>query len=235
MRAASEELRNRWLATLREGWTPAVVPQTGMGFEADEDGRSTEARRYKSMRFSDGGTVANNPTFIALLEAWALYGAPGSSLHDFVGRQVVFDPTVLFDRGYKRLILYSSLTSQQIGITNIWKRHCSEQDCVVSVGTGDPPPRQLRDGMGAKRKSFRVCIFVCTAVECRSIHTFVCSQALRSLCGKFLSITRHHVIQMCSYHRCFRKIAMCVARTLPTRVLPAWFSFCSSFQLFQPC
>lgn len=27
-----------------------------------------------------------------------------------------------------------------------------EQDCVVSVGTGDPPPRQLRDGMGLNSK-----------------------------------------------------------------------------------
>ena len=91
LRAESKELRDKWLEKLREGWTPAVPqPSDGMGFDADEDGRSAEARRYKSMRFSDGGTVANNPTFIALQEAWALYGAPGSSLHEFVGQQVVF-------------------------------------------------------------------------------------------------------------------------------------------------
>ena len=116
LRAESEELRNKWLEKLREGWTPAA-PQASNGFDADEEGRSAEARRFKSMRFSDGGTVANNPTFIALLEAWALYGAPGSSLHEFVGRQV---------------------------------------DCVVSVGTGDPPPRQLRQGMGFKELVWEV-------------------------------------------------------------------------------
>ena len=117
LRAESKELRTKWLDKLREDWTPAEPETSGAGFSADEDGRSAEARRYKSMRFSDGGTVANNPTFIALQEAWALYGAPGSSLHEFVGRQV---------------------------------------DCVVSVGTGDPPPRRLRDGMGFKELVWEV-------------------------------------------------------------------------------
>ena len=121
LRAGSEELRNRWLETLREGWTPAVV-QAGMGFDADDDGRSAEARRYKSMRFSDGGTVANNPTFIALLEAWALYGAPGSSLHEFVGRQVVFALKLSFER-QEFLDLYS-WPSQRQSSKHVWTGLC---------------------------------------------------------------------------------------------------------------
>ena len=127
LRAETKELRDKWLEKLRENWTPAEQTKADGGAGAggyraedgtwDGDGRSAEARRYKSMRFSDGGTVANNPTFIALQEAWALYGAPGSSLHEFVGRQV---------------------------------------DCVVSIGTGDPPPRRVREHMGFKELVWEV-------------------------------------------------------------------------------
>ena len=52
----------------------SVANSEGRG-EGDVGGQpSRAARRYKTMRFSDGGTVANNPAFIALQEAWALYG-----------------------------------------------------------------------------------------------------------------------------------------------------------------
>jgi hypothetical protein len=125
LRAATKELRDKWLDKLRENWTAAEAEGSGSGGVGyrgedgswEDDGRSAEARRFKSMRFSDGGTVANNPTFIALQEAWALYGAPGSSLHEFVGRQV---------------------------------------DCVVSIGTGDPPPRRVREHMGFKELIWEV-------------------------------------------------------------------------------
>ena len=33
---------------------------------------------------------------------------------------------------------------------------CSGQDVVVSVGTGDPPPRKLRDAMGATHNTIIV-------------------------------------------------------------------------------
>ena len=45
--------------------------QEGQGGEGEQarpppNARSRDAARYKTMRFSDGGTVANNPAFIAL-------------------------------------------------------------------------------------------------------------------------------------------------------------------------
>lgn len=105
----------------------------------DGASESREAIRYKPMRLSDGGTVANNPAFIALQEAWAycpllvvvqhfsflfhlficVDGAPGCSLHEFVSRQV---------------------------------------DCIVSIGTGDQPQKRARssDDIGSMQLAWEI-------------------------------------------------------------------------------
>jgi hypothetical protein len=111
LRARNSKERKKWLDKLRELWEPSDGARrgggsgSGKGLLVEEGLQSRAARRYQPMRLSDGGTVANNPAFIALQEAWALYGAPGCSLHEFIGRQV---------------------------------------ECLVSIGTGDPPQKRMR-------------------------------------------------------------------------------------------
>eukprot|EP01043_Picozoa_sp_COSAG02_P039782 COSAG02_NODE_3166_length_7245_cov_4.559054_5_plen_134_part_00 len=112
----------------------------------------------------------------------------------------------------------------------------------MSVGTGDPPPRQLRDGMGAKSEHFCVFLLACTVIECGFTHMFLggLSTGFKELVWEVLE---HHtssrdtdvfLSQMLPKNRYVRFAAAMATRFLPTPCLcVAILNLCLSSQLFK--